>query len=151
MDVDLPISVTLEVRDTCLCMRAQKAARALARKFDHAFSHLGLTHGQFSVMMTLNQPSPPNLNRIASFLGMDRTSLTAKLKALVRNGWVEVTPDPADKRNRQLRLTGEGRDVLKQAYPIWRDTHAEIDENLGVDDALDVRALLNELSEISVD
>ena len=148
MDDELPIMVTLEVKDTCLCMRAQKAARALARKFDHAFSHLGLTHGQFSVMMTLNQPTPPNLNRIASFLGMDRTSLTAKLKALVRNGWVEVTPDPDDKRNRRLSLNDAGRDILKQAFPIWRETHRQIDDDLNVDEEFDFRGVLDQLGEI---
>ena len=38
-DIDslLPISTTLEVRDRCLCLHAQRAARAVARAFDDAF------------------------------------------------------------------------------------------------------------------
>ncbi|MAK60360.1 MAG: MarR family transcriptional regulator [Ponticaulis sp.] len=148
MDPDLPITVTLDVRDTCLCMRTQRAARALARRFDDAFRHLDLTHGQFSVMMTLNQPSPPNLHRIASFLGMDRTSLTAKLKALVRKGWVTVTPDAADKRSRQLALTNAGRDILKTAYPIWQSTHHDIDVEMTASDEADFKGLLDVLAGI---
>ena len=39
-----------EMRDHCLCLHAQRAARALARRFDAAFRPLGLTSGQFSLL-----------------------------------------------------------------------------------------------------
>ena len=42
---------TLRVRDTCLCLHVQQAARALARRFDEVLRPLGLTNGQFSLMM----------------------------------------------------------------------------------------------------
>ena len=32
----VPFETTLEVRDTCLCLHTQRAARALARRFDEA-------------------------------------------------------------------------------------------------------------------
>ncbi|MAP94843.1 MAG: MarR family transcriptional regulator [Ponticaulis sp.] len=146
MREDLPITTTLEVKDTCLCFRAQRAARALARRFDHAFAALGLTHGQFSLLMALNQPAPPPLSRLADFLGMDRTSLTAKLKAVVRNGWVVVEPDPADRRNRKLSLTDAGVDLLKEAFPIWRGEHADLNELVSEEDQIDLKDMLDALS-----
>jgi hypothetical protein len=33
---DLPLTVTHEVRDRCLCLHVQRAARAIARRFDEA-------------------------------------------------------------------------------------------------------------------
>lgn len=146
MHADLPIEVTLEVRDTCLCFRTQRAARALARRFDRAFASLGLTHGQFSLMMALNQPSPPPSGKLADFLGMDRTSLTAKLKVVIRNGWVMDTPDDHDRRNRRLALTDEGRDILKTALPIWRDHHRQIDQDVLTGNADLLKQALDELS-----
>lgn len=118
---------TLEVRDTCLCLHVQRAARSLARRFDAAFRPLGLTNGQFSLMMALNRPTPPAIGDVARLLGMDRTTLTAALKPLERRGLVSVERHTDDRRSRVLRLTPAGRALLAEALPIWRDTHAEVD------------------------
>ncbi|WP_339947291.1 MarR family transcriptional regulator [uncultured Albimonas sp.] len=124
------IAQTLEVRDRCLCLAAQRAARALARRFDEAFRPLGLTNGQFSLMMALNQPTPPAMGRVAAMLAMDPSTLTAALKPLVRRELVEIAPDPADRRGRRAALTGAGRALLGAALPIWTQTHATIDAEL---------------------
>src|ERR687883_443751 len=87
---DVPFETTLRVRDTCLCLHAQRAARALARRFDDALRPLDLTNGQFSLLMALNRPEPAGIGAIASLLAMDRTTLTAALKPLQRRGLVEV-------------------------------------------------------------
>ena len=38
---ELPYETTLRVRDTCLCMHVQRAARAVARRYDEALRPLG--------------------------------------------------------------------------------------------------------------
>src|SRR5438128_9506101 len=93
---NVPYETTLRVRDTCLCLHVQRAARALARRFDEALRPLGLTNGQFSVLMSLNRPKPPGMGPVADLLAMDRTTLTAALKPLERHGLVEIAVDPAD-------------------------------------------------------
>ncbi|MGE0586852.1 MAG: MarR family winged helix-turn-helix transcriptional regulator [Flavobacteriaceae bacterium] len=118
---------TLEVRDTCLCLHAQRAARALARRFDVALKPAGLTSGQFSLLMSLNRPAPPNLGSVAALLAMDRTTLTANLKPLQRRGFVIAEADPADRRSRLLRLTEAGREALAVAVPIWKRHHASLE------------------------
>src|SRR5205823_8498877 len=123
---DLPFEITLEVRDTCLCLHLQRAARAVARRFDAALRPLGLTSGQFSLLMSLNRPEPASIGNVSALLAMDRTTLTANLKPLERRGLVTVTVDAADKRTRRLTLTPAGRALLAAAVPIWRDTHAAI-------------------------
>lgn len=126
----VPYESTLRVRDTCLCLHAQRAARALARRFDAALRPLGLTNGQFSLLMSLNRSEPPAMAAVAQLLVMDRTTLTAALKPLARSGFLEVTTDPKDRRSRLLTLTRRGRAVLAAALPIWEHTHAEIDATL---------------------
>ncbi len=126
----VPFKTTLEVRDTCLCLHVQRAARALARRFDDALRPCGLTNGQFSLLMALNRPEPPPLTALANFLVMDRTTLTAALKPLERNGWVSIATDPRDRRNRLPSLTAQGHDLLSRAVPAWRRAHAELDGEL---------------------
>ena len=138
----LPHSATLEVRDRCLCFRAQRAARALARRFDAAFRPFGITQGQFSLMMALNRPAPPTMGELAPFLAMDRTTLTAALKPLARRGLVVVRPDEKDARARRLALTDEGRALLAEALPIWRAEHDAVDRLLlALEGGLDLPAL----------
>lgn len=129
-NVDVPFETTLHVRDACLCLHTQRAARRLARLFDDALRPVGLTSGQFSLLNALNRPEPPSIGQVARLLAMDRTTLTAALKPLERNGFVTVTPDPRDGRNRLLRLTGAGRQVLASAVPLWRNLHEAIEADL---------------------
>jgi DNA-binding MarR family transcriptional regulator len=126
----LPFAITVEVRDTCLCLHLQRAARAVARRFDAVLRPLGLTNGQFSLLMSLNREDAPSIGNVSALLAMDRTTLTANLKPLERRGLVRVTVDDADKRTRRLKLTSAGRALLVAAVPIWRDTHAAIEDLL---------------------
>lgn len=141
---DPAFETTLLVRDTCLCLHAQRAARALARHFDVALKPVGITSGQFSLLMSLNRPKPPNLGSVAALLAMDRTTLTANLKPLERHELVRTIPDPSDRRARLLLLTPAGQAVLAEAVPIWRSLHAAIESSLS-DPAL-LRSELNLLS-----
>lgn len=135
--VVIPFETTLHVRDTCLCLHVQRAARALARRFDEALRPVGLTNGQFSLLMSLNRPAPAGLGGVANLLAMDRTTLTAALKPLERRGLLTIAADPKDRRARVLSLTDEGRAVLAQAVPIWTREHGKLDEELaGGSDAL---------------
>ena len=142
----LPYETTLLVRDTCLCLHVQRAARALARRFDEALRPFGLTNGQFSLLMSLNRPQPPAMGPVASLLAMDRTTLTAALKPLERRGLVEISPDRSDRRSRILKLTDEGRSLLAGAMPTWERTHHEVEAAIPGMNAEDLRKSLQALA-----
>lgn len=135
-DAKIPYETTLLVRDHCLCLHVQRAARALAKRFDDLFRPLDLTNGQFSLMMALNRPEPPGMAPVAALLAMDRTTLTAALKPLERRGLVAILSNPTDKRGRLLSLTAEGRALLAQAVPLWTCEHAALERELSDGDAL---------------
>jgi DNA-binding MarR family transcriptional regulator len=127
----LPFEATHQIRDVCLCLHVQRAARALARAFDEALRPLDITNGQFSLLNALNRPTPAPMAPIAGLLGMDRTTLTAALKPLERRGLTAIEKDPKDRRGRLLILTPEGRALLARAAPIWERIHTEIEGRLG--------------------
>jgi DNA-binding MarR family transcriptional regulator len=142
----LPYDTTIQVRDTCLCLHLQRAARVVARRFDEAFRPVNLTNGQFSLLLSLNRPEPPSMGMVSAVLAMDRTTLTANLKPLARRGLVEITIDEDDRRGRRLRLTAAGRTALVAAVPIWKRTHAALDRLLGKSSPDRLRADLRALS-----
>lgn len=137
---------TLLVRDSCLCLHVQRAARALARRFDEVLRPLRLTNGQFSLLMSLNRPKAPGMAAVASLLAMDRTTLTAALKPLERRGLIKVTPDPLDGRSRLMTLTPKGRHLLIRAVPVWKRTHSKIEGLFPNGDSDRLRSNLGTLS-----
>jgi len=142
----IPYATTLRVRDACLCLHAQRAARALARRFDAAFRPFGLTSGQFSLLMSLNRPHPAPMGGVATLLDMDRTTLTAALKPLHRRGLLTITRDPADKRGRWLSLTPAGQAVLAAAVTVWEAEHAVLEAQVHTAPPGTIRAALRDLS-----
>ena len=136
---------THRVRDTCLCLHVQRAARALARRFDEALRPLALTQGQFSLLMSLNRPQPPSIGEVSALLAMDRTTVTANVKPLERRGLVQVRVDPDDRRNRRLELTASGRALLAAAAPVWKRTHAATERRLKSSTPDILRASLHDL------
>ncbi|HKS89811.1 MAG TPA: MarR family winged helix-turn-helix transcriptional regulator [Stellaceae bacterium] len=127
IDDEVPFATTLRVRDTCLCLHLQRAARAVARRFDAALRPLGLTSGQFSLLMALNRPEPASLGAVSAVLAMDRTTVTANLKPLQRRGMVGASVGERDRRTRYFVLTPPGRAMLASALPVWQRTHAALD------------------------
>lgn len=138
----LPAETVLHIRDTCLCLATQRAARALARRFDAALRPFGLTNGQFSLMVALNQAEPPPIGRLAPLLAMDRSTLTAAVKPLERRGLLQLVPDAEDRRSRRVAITPEGVALMRQAIKAWRAAHATLDQDIGLNRAETLRRSL---------
>ena len=86
INATVPFETTLLVRDTCLCLHVQRAARALARRFDDALRGLGLTSGQFSLLMSLNRPRTPSMAAVAALLAMLQTCAPGLVVVNIDNG-----------------------------------------------------------------
>ena len=137
MSTAAPYATTLHIKDHCLCLHAQRAARALSRRFDEVFRPLGITSGQFSLLNGLNRPEPPTIGAVASLLAMDRSTVTANLKPLERMGAVAIAVDARDRRGRRAALTDAGRALLAAATPVWVAEHGVVETELaGGGDAL---------------
>ena len=141
--VPVPFATTLHVRDHCLCLFTQRAARTLARRFDEALRPLGLTNGQFSLMMSLNRPEPAAMGPVAALLGMDRTTLTAALKPLERRGLVARERDTVDRRRVRLSLTEAGRRLVAEQAEAVDALEARMIADLSPDQVATFREALN--------
>ena len=113
-----------------LFFQIQRAARALARRFDAELRPLSLTNGQFILLMLLNRQEGSRMVDLASLLAMDRTTLTAAFKNLERRGFVRITNDPSDLRVRRTRLTRQGSALIMTSLPVWKRTSLEIESRM---------------------
>lgn len=119
----IPFEITRMVWENCLCLRVQRASRAIGRMFDDAFRPFGLTNFQFSLLMMLNRPSPPTIGGLADSLAMDRTTITANLKPLERRRLLTVRRDDNDSRVKLVMLTNAGRSLLAECVKHWQATN----------------------------
>lgn len=138
----IALSVVHEVRDQCLCFAVQRAARQLARRFDRVFQPLGLTNGQYSLMVALVAKGAPRLGALADFLAMDQTTVTAAVKALEGRGLVQRRADPDDQRARLVALTEAGHRTVAEAVPVWRAEIRALQGEFGADRAAELIQLL---------
>ena len=130
--------ITRMVRDNCLCLRVQRASRAIGRMFDDAFRPYGLTNFQFSLLMMLNRPSAPTIGTLADNLAMDRTTVTANVKLLERRRLLTVRRDDKDSRVKLVTLTNSGRSLLAECVEHWQ----------AANDAMRTRVSPSELSSL---
>jgi DNA-binding MarR family transcriptional regulator len=123
----------------------QRTARILARCFDAELRPLGLTSGQFILLMVLNRQEPSGMVDLASLLATDRTTLVAALKILERRRLVNIANDSSDRRLRRIRLTPRGRALIMTSVPVWKRTSLEIESRLAEIDLDSLREILQAL------
>lgn len=134
------------IADNCLCLRVQRASRAIGRRFDEALRPLGLNNWQFSLLTALHRPSPPTVNGLAEDLGMDRTTTTKNLRPLERRGLLEIRHDEEDARVRRILLTDTGRALLAQAAKHWRSANETVTAKLKGEELAGLRTALEAIA-----
>jgi DNA-binding MarR family transcriptional regulator len=143
--VGLPMATVLEVRDRCLCLATQRAARLLAQRFDRLFAPLGINNGQFSILVALSGSWHPRLGELAAFLAMSSATMTAAARILARQGLLVLQPEAADGRIRRPVLTDAGRNIVRRAVPLWREEHVRLEVGLDIADLASTKRLLPQL------
>ncbi|KAA0121925.1 MarR family transcriptional regulator [Methylobacterium sp. P1-11] len=128
---DLTPTIAAAVEQTCFSFAAQRAARAIGRRYDAALRPTGLSNWQFTLLMMLIRDEAPTIGALAHDLASDRTTITANLKPLERRGLLAIQPDAEDRRIRRVVPTDEGRALLARAYPLWENAQAACAGQLG--------------------
>jgi DNA-binding MarR family transcriptional regulator len=142
----LSYRTTEMIGEHCLCLRIQQASRRIGRRFDEALRPVGLNNWQFSLLMTLNQPTPLTVSGLAEALAMDRTTTTKNLRPLERRGLLAIRHDEEDARVRRIVLTGSGRALLAKAVRHWQAANDAVAASLKGGDLASVYTALDKIA-----
>lgn len=88
---------------------------------------------------------------LAAHLGIDRTVMTYLIDDLEREGLVERRPNPADRRQRQIVATEQGRSLVESACARVLAAQDEVLDGLAEGDRAALRRLLKQAAEASGD
>jgi DNA-binding MarR family transcriptional regulator len=116
--------------EPCTCARVRRAARVVTKLYDARLAPLGIGIAQFGLLMAVRTETGATVSALAEALGADRTTVTRNLAPLSRAGHVAVAAGP-DRRSRAVRLTPQGRALLRAAVPLWREAQAAVEAALG--------------------
>ncbi|MHC1742790.1 MAG: MarR family winged helix-turn-helix transcriptional regulator [Syntrophobacteraceae bacterium] len=89
----------------CICFRLGAVSRKITRHYKDGIAPLGLTHGQFFMLIALLEEDGVQPSQLADKTALDRPTVTGLLDRLERDGWVVRRLDPNDRRTLRVHLT----------------------------------------------
>ena len=113
----------------CVCGNLRMAARAVTSVYDRHLREAGLQASQLAVLWAVAGLPGAAVKEIAAKLAMHDTALVRNLRVLEERGWLTIEVG-ADRRQRLVTLTDEGRSVFAAAMPLWNKAQKEVAEAL---------------------
>ncbi|MGF6770553.1 DNA-binding MarR family transcriptional regulator [Paraburkholderia sp. GAS199] len=138
-----------DINGRCNCLAARKASRFLSAAYDKALTPVGLRATQFSILRRVIDTGGLGVSELADHMAMDRTTVTANLKPLERDGLV-VIANSSDRRRRFISATDEGVARFKQALPLWTQVQHNFEEAYGPQRAAKLREALRVVLETAL-
>ncbi|WP_305986288.1 MarR family winged helix-turn-helix transcriptional regulator [Roseibium sp. MMSF_3544] len=139
----------MEEDDFSLCVldNSRKAARAVSRYYNRLARQVGMTSGQFSVLVAIRQMRERTTAELADRLSMERTTLVRNVALLERDGLV-VSALAKDGKAKCYSVTDRGEALLQEALPLWRKAQKDVETLLGREEFLKTINALQRLSQL---
>lgn len=97
------------------------AARSVERDWDERLRAIGLPHAALIAVDILIRTGPTGADTIARTARVQPQTMSRTLERMERDGLVERTPHPADRRRRLVTVTDHGRQAWETARHIERE------------------------------
>jgi len=110
-------------------------------------STFGTRHGRFNLLMMLKHCSVGTTTPadLAEKTGVTRATITGLLDGLERDGLVERSPDPGNRRSVQVKLTAAGHEFLEKVRPAYCRWFTSVVEPLNQDERQQLLVLLEKI------
>jgi DNA-binding MarR family transcriptional regulator len=129
----------------CNCLAVRQAARYVTQLYDRHLAASGLRTSQYGILAKLKRRGPMTISELAAELIVDRTTLGRNIRPLERDGLIAVTPDPTDRRVKELRLTAAGDQLFQETRRAWVEAQRSFEIGFGPERSAELRGLLHAL------
>lgn len=124
-----------------------RASGIVARSASETLEPLGLRVRSYSVLAFASEDEAGVTQRnLASSMALDPSQIVALVDELEQRGWVTRTPDPADRRNKLIVATDEGRHTYDQARQQVEDSHKDYFADLPQHQLDELRRMLRQVA-----
>jgi DNA-binding MarR family transcriptional regulator len=123
------------------------AAQSITNIYNKSLASSGLSISQFSIIVFLYRLDKVSVSELAKAMGLDRTTLVRNIKPLEKQGLVMDVSTAG--RNRQLRLTEDGRKTYKNTSILWMNAQSEMEQAIGKDRLEEFLKTAKEIEELA--
>ncbi|MCJ2133060.1 MarR family winged helix-turn-helix transcriptional regulator [Methylobacterium sp. J-026] len=127
---------------TCSNAVLRQAMRRIGQLYDDALAPSGLRATQHGLLATVRTMGAPTMRELAERAVMDLSGLSHTLKPLTRDGYLQLVPDPRDRRARRITLTVKGENKLAETAKLWRGAQDRFEAVFGKERAVALKAEL---------
>ena len=128
--------------DIALMVRLVLTVRAFRGQLDERLRRIGQSASRMETLAAImNMADPKSQSDVARRLRLEGATVTRMIDVLSREGLVERTPDPADRRVNLLSITPAGEVALKDIFEVYD----ALRDHVLTDIAPDERATLHDL------
>ena len=124
-----------------------QVALAANRAVAEGLAAAGTRRHHYSLLAALDDVGPTSQAELGRRTMIDRSDMVAAVNELAEQGYVERTPDPADRRRNVVSLTPAGRRRLRQLDRLLAKVQDDILAPLPTEDRTRLVALLTRLVE----
>lgn len=125
-----PVPPKIDEDEVCVCFNLRKAARVVTQIYDEVMRPLGYRATQVTLLGVITNYSPITVKQLAGVIDTDPTTLLRNLRILEKRHLLRLDPGE-DRRERIVTLTEKGTELLRKAYPLWKETQQRIAEKVG--------------------
>ena len=128
-----------------------RLARAVVAAEQPVLAELGVEMWDYVVLVALRDGPVHSQARLAAATGRDTTRLIPILDRLEQRALLRRTPDPADRRNRVVELTGSGAELVASCQAEIRRMEARLLADLPEDERVTLIAALERVADLLID
>ena len=136
--------ITQKRKTSCYCINSRRLSNLITNKYDKHLQEINLTVNQYSLLVNINQLEICSVSDLAVYVGLERTTLVRTLKPLFDKKLIEDISE-INQRNRQIKITQKGKEVLEKGKPPWKQAQKEIEDKIGKDNILVLSEIFSKL------
>ncbi len=122
-----------QIARECVAVRLRMLNRVVTNVYDEALRPLGLKVSQMNILVAVALMGSSRPTDLGEALHIDISTLSRNLERMKNRGWLELLSDDHDGRAQQVRLTSEGRELLKTAAGFWEAAQSQVIATLGAE------------------
>ncbi len=131
----------------CICFQLGALSRKITRTYKDSVASMGLTHGQFFMLIVLYEEDGLLPSQLADKAALDRPTTTGLLDRLERDGWIERRSDRTDRRTVRVHLTPKALEQRAAILATYEQINGHFLQKYSDEEWQQLQSLLGRLEE----
>ncbi|MXP41484.1 MarR family transcriptional regulator [Altererythrobacter soli] len=131
-------------RDISLLIKLVLMVRRFRNQLDEALRRIDQSTARMEMLSAiLNMQGPKSQTDLARRLRVEAATVTRMIDILGKEGLVERTPDPNDRRVNLLSISPKGEAVLAEIFRVYDRLRSHLLQDLSADDVEQMHAMID--------